>query len=240
MIRLADGGTIKGLVIDDRTGRPAAGITIGLQGIYNQEGDARIFFGRATTDAKGEYQFAALPSGKFNVLFQRDLADVTAVAIDSLEVHPGQVVAAPAMRLIPGCLIKGRIIEDGSGKQLTLRDGEYLDLQSQGPAMPSSGAGVDVAVVRKDGTFEIRMPPGDTWMAVRDRVPLEASRNSGGALTVPESGELQLEYHVRRYIPPKASAAAPPKQSKTAANRHPGARRQSMTASQRTRSAESA
>ena len=206
LIRLMNGGVIQGQVVDDRTGRPAAGITLGLQGAQNQKGKVQGFSGRATTDAKGEYRFAGLPPGKFNVYYNRDRTDVTAAAIASFEVRAGQTAEAPVMHLIPGCLIKGRIIDDATGKQLTLRDGEYLDLQSQGPAKPSSGAGVDVAVVRKDGTFEIRMPPGDSWLAVRanstflgrGRTSFNADQNSGGDLQVPESGELKVEYHVRR------------------------------------------
>jgi hypothetical protein len=202
-MRLVKGGAIKGRIVDDVSARHGAGIALHLQGTHDQTGKARSVSESAETDGQGQYHFDSLPGGKFNVFINSPGLDATAVAVDSLEVHAGETVTAPPIRLLRGCVVKGRVIDDTTGKLVNRGDKEHLDVQIKGPSRPSSGAAVEVAEVQKDGTFEVRLPPGDTWMGLRTRQdgPFDPTGRSGWSGSVPDGGEIKVEFHVRRISP---------------------------------------
>jgi hypothetical protein len=202
-MRLFKGGVIKGRIVDDVTTRHGARITLHLQGIDDQTGKASSFSESAETNGQGEYHFDSLPGGKFNVFLNHPALGAAAVAINALEVHVGETVTAPPIRLLRGCVVKGRVVDDTTGKLVSRGDKEYLDVQIKGPSRPSSGAAVEVAEVRKNGTFEIRLPPGDTWMGLRARQdgPFDPTGPCGWSGLVPDGGEMDVEFHIRRINP---------------------------------------
>ncbi len=207
VMRLVKAGVIEGRIVDEITGKHGAGITVGLQGINWQKGKASSYWDHSVTDADGHYRFASLPAGKFNLFIDDTPLDAAAAAIDSLEMKAGQTVIAPPIRMVRGCLIRGLIIDDATGKGVSLREGDHLDIQSHGPARPRSGAAVQVAEIRKDGTFEIRLPPGDSWLGVRVGESFDYSGKGGDELSVSDASVINVEYHVRRYDPSKEKAA---------------------------------
>jgi beta-lactamase regulating signal transducer with metallopeptidase domain/5-hydroxyisourate hydrolase-like protein (transthyretin family) len=207
VMRLLKGGVIEGRIVDDITGKHGAGITVDLQGVYQQKGKASRCFDTTVTDANGHYRFASLPVGKFNLFIDNEHLDTAAAAIDSFELKAGQNASAPPIRLVHGCLIRGIVIDDATGKWMSLRDGEHLDIQSHGPARPPSGACVQVAEIRKDGTFEIRLPPGNSWLGLRGGNTFEIFGKGGGEYTLSEGSDIAVEYHVRRHDPSKDSAS---------------------------------
>src|SRR6202035_2345357 len=110
------------------------------------------------------------------------------------------------IHLIKGGVVKGRVIDDATGKPVIREDGEYLDVQLQGPSQPRSGAGVGVVEIKKDGTFEVRLPPGENWLALRtdnSGETFDVTGHDGGYITVPNGGEVEGEYHVQRVRPVK-------------------------------------
>ncbi|HEX4073662.1 MAG TPA: carboxypeptidase regulatory-like domain-containing protein, partial [Planctomycetaceae bacterium] len=221
VMHLVKAGVIEGRIVDQITGKHGAGITVHLQGIDKQQGKAADYDDSTVTDANGQYRFASLPGGKFNLFIDNEHLDAAAAAIDSFELKAGQTGTAPPIRLVRGCLIKGRIIDDGTGKLANLRDGDYLDIQSHGPARPRSGAAVQVAKIREDGTFEIRLPPGDSWLGVRGGNAFEITREGGGRYLLADGDNIAVEYHVRRHDPSKESASKLSKDQEPLAEHEP-------------------
>ena len=85
------------------------------------------------------YRFASLPGGKFNLFIDNEHLDAAAAAIDSFELKAGQTATAPPIRLVHGCLIKGRIIDDATGKAVSLRRGRHLDYSEPRPRDREAG-----------------------------------------------------------------------------------------------------
>ncbi len=204
-IVLAKGAILTGRVLHGDTGKPAVDITIELQGLDHQKGDASSFWSTNKTDNEGRYRLGPLPEGKFNVFIESGL-DFTATAIDSIEVRGDRTVTAPVIHLIKGGVVKGRVIDDSTGKSVNLGEDHSLDVQVKGPSRPWSGAAVEVADIKTDGTFEIRLPPGSNWLALRtlSSETFQASGESGGDLIVPDGAEIKVEYHVRRIAQAKS------------------------------------
>lgn len=206
---LAKGSVVKGRLIDEKSGKPAAHVKVFIQEIRGQDFKNFMVLDRgAETDASGYYRFHSVPKGKFNICLSSRLPDRTAVAINSFEVPEGQAVEAPAMRLIRGGVVKGLVIDDVTGKPVVHDDDEFLDVQVWGPSRPNTGDGIDIAEIAMDGTFEIRLPPGKNFLGLRTDntgeifMPADGG-SSGGYYSVPDGGELELEFHVRRVKPPK-------------------------------------
>ncbi len=199
LLRLVNGGVLKGRIVNDLTEKPTAGITVNLQGIQKQNGKARGFFESTKSDGQGQYRFAGLPSGKFNVFIDSTGPDATAAAIDSLPVERSQTTTAPPIHLIRGGVIKGRVIDDATGKPLELRDSEKLGVRIYGPTRPWSGGACDYGMVGKDGTFEMRLPPGESSLqltTLSGGMLLNPTGDDGGEVIVPDGGEVHIEYHV--------------------------------------------
>jgi beta-lactamase regulating signal transducer with metallopeptidase domain len=206
VMRLVKGGEIRGRIVDDVSGRLVAGLKVDLQGIYEQKGTAQSFFASTKSDASGQYQFTALPAGTFNIFLDDTGPDVTAAAIESLSVECSQMTAAPPIHLIRGGLLKGRVIDDATGKPFVVRAGEQLGVRIYGPTRPKGGA-CHYAIVNKDGTFEMRLPPGLSSLLVTNLSggPFfnPAVGDDGGKVIVPDGGEVHVEYHGTRFEPPK-------------------------------------
>lgn len=211
---LAKGATIRGQILRGTTAASLADRLIFIQPVEGQSSDAHAFWAFTRTDGNGRYRVDSLPGGKFNILLEDSRSDVTAAAIDSLVVLEGQTVEAPPLRLVKGGVVKGIVIDDANGKPVHHEESELLDVQIKGPSRPWSGAAVDVAEISKDGQFEIRLPPGTNWLALRTDNPdetFESTSENGGYVSVPDGGEVRVEYHVRRVKPPKAAPSNHPR-----------------------------
>jgi beta-lactamase regulating signal transducer with metallopeptidase domain/protocatechuate 3,4-dioxygenase beta subunit len=206
LMRLVKGGEIRGRVVDDVVGRPTVGITVDLQGLHEQAGPARGFFASTTSDELGQYRFTGLPRGKFNIFLDKTGADVTAAALESLSVECSQTTTAPPIHLIRGGVLKGRVIDDATGKPLELRNGEKLGVRIYGPTRPLSGGACHYAIVNKDGTFEMRLPPGRSSLlltTLSNGMLFNPTGNDSDEVSVPNGGEVHVEFHVTRMEPPK-------------------------------------
>jgi beta-lactamase regulating signal transducer with metallopeptidase domain/5-hydroxyisourate hydrolase-like protein (transthyretin family) len=214
LMRLVKGGEIRGRIVDV-AGRPSAGMTVNLQGLLEQEGPARGFFASMTSDGLGKYRFTGLPGGKFNVFLfdvflDKTAADVTAAALESLSVECTQTTTAPPIHLIRGGVVTGHVIDDTTGKRLLLRKGEELGVRIYGPTRPWSGGACHYAIVKEDGTFEMRLPPGQSSLlltTLSGGMLFNPTDNDGGDVTVPDGGEVHVEYHVTPMEPPKEADA---------------------------------
>jgi beta-lactamase regulating signal transducer with metallopeptidase domain/5-hydroxyisourate hydrolase-like protein (transthyretin family) len=217
-IELAKGAVITGLVVDGKTGRPAPGLTVSLQGIQkvvvegervvktDQSEKAEDYGTRAQTDQNGRYRLTTLPAGKFNICVWNP-PGLTSAALDSLEVKQGQTVEAPPIRLTKGGLIKGRLIDVATGKPATLTAGEQPTIGAHGPARPRSGAAIQGTPVKSDGTFEFQLPPGKNWVYVSGKGQFDVvgePRPFFGhvvhEIQVVEGGEYNIEFRITRVL----------------------------------------
>lgn len=87
------------------------------------------------------------------------------VALDSFKVEAGEAHQAPALRLIEGGFILGRVINEATGEPI--KPGATSDVTIQGPSRPRSGAAVQSSRVREDGSFRIRVAPGRNYIYLR-------------------------------------------------------------------------
>jgi hypothetical protein len=218
-IELAKGAVITGLVVDGKTGRPAHGLTVSLQGIEkvvaegerfvktDQSEKAENYGTRAQTDQNGRYRLTSVPEGKFNISVWKNPPGFTSAALDSFAVRQGQTVEVPPIRLIKGGLIKGRLIDNATGQPATLVGDETTSIGAHGPSHPRSGAAIQGTQVKSDGTFEMRLPPGTNWVYVSGKgqfdVVGEIRRGFGHVvheIEVVEGREYNIEFRITRIL----------------------------------------
>ncbi len=241
-IELAKGAVITGLVVDGESGRPAPGLTLALQGIDKQSRKANSYWTTAQTDQGGRYRLTSLPAGKFNVYLRKNPPGLTFAALDSFEVRQSQTVEAPPIRLIKGGLIKGRLIDDATGQPAMLTGDETASIGAHGPSRPRSGASIQGTDVKKDGTFEMRLPPGTNWIYVSGTGPFgvvgDVRPGFGHVvreIKVVEGAEYDLEFRVTKGLPPKSSNDKRTQTESRAVARHLETRTAGATAEQKAR-----
>jgi beta-lactamase regulating signal transducer with metallopeptidase domain/protocatechuate 3,4-dioxygenase beta subunit/Leucine-rich repeat (LRR) protein len=169
----------EGTVIDDETGKPAAGVRVWAPGESVDSkrllrlGAAVKGGGHTKTDEQGHYRFGTLPAGTYNIWAEpagsneiRSAANPwTMRAIDGLTLAVGQTVTGADLRLIKGGLIKGRVVDDATGKPVLSVHGLHMDVGVYGPARPRRdwSAAVQLGDVNHRGEFELRVPAGKNF-----------------------------------------------------------------------------
>jgi protocatechuate 3,4-dioxygenase beta subunit len=171
-IVLLPAATISGRVTYHGTGRPAAGIAIGAQGIEQSE------WGGAVTDADGRYTIKQLRPAAYNVAVSLDgkaAEQWTAVAHEAVPVTLGGRVTDVDFELIKGELITGKVIAGYTGEGIP---GMWVGVY--GPARPRSGAWVQSYLTRADGSYSLRVPPGPQYLYLQNEPPpgFRLKRNS--------------------------------------------------------------
>lgn len=157
------GAALEGRIVYAGSNEPAAGV--GVRIISAKEGDYR----QGVTDEQGRYRFVSLRGEKYNIWPVS--TEWTAPAIDSIRAVSGETTKAPDVRLVRGAVIRGRLVHGVTGKPLTLaefctpvdqRVSVYLAVK--GPDRPNSGPVHHGVTFRNDGSFEVRLPPGESMI----------------------------------------------------------------------------
>lgn len=177
--------TIEGRVVDAQTGQPLAGLLVYAQMNNGSRPAAKAFLAEerlklaallsggpeVRTDEQGRYRMRALPLGAYNIWAEQP--GRTGAAIDSLAGNRNAVTSAPDIRLGPGGIIKGRVIDAATGQPVQLdRPIPYVDaVMFHGPSRPVSGGAVESCTIRSDGTFELRAAPGPNFLYVNGQAP---------------------------------------------------------------------
>jgi hypothetical protein len=107
--------------------------------------------------------------GTFNVAIglNADLSQsCTAVAYEALSLEQGEHAAGKDFQLIPGALITGKVLDANTQKPLA-----GLSIGVYGPAHPKSGAWVQTCRSGADGSYQLRVPPGDQYVYFQDLPP---------------------------------------------------------------------
>jgi hypothetical protein len=210
--------TIEGRVIDDKTAAPLAGVTVRVQMTNASQGSTRTLLaderlmlawllssgGEALTDEQGRYRFRALPLGAYNVWAEQQ--GRTGPAIDSLAGNRSAATVAPDLRLGPGGVVKGRIIDAATGQLLKLeRPIPWADtVLFYGPARPKSGGAVESAPIQPDGTFALRAPPGLNYLYLNLTCDARAVEITPVKVQEGETVEVELFVHNDAAEPPAA------------------------------------
>ena len=154
-------GELRGRVLDAVTGTPAAEVLVTIQAtkqsLVGRKGEG--FVRETRTDAKGEYQFSALPLLDYNIW--ADAADRTCSALNSVSVVDGKISTADDLQLVEGSWIEGRVLSF-RGEPL-IRDpqtGERLRIGLNGPARPRSVISFESFPIDDDGRFRLRVSAG--------------------------------------------------------------------------------
>ena len=163
-VRMNEGGVIEGVVFG-RDGAPLPGASVStLQGDLDESPVAKLFGGlvpcnitKATvnTDAQGKFRIAMLNEGKYHVKVAHP--DHFDVRFRELEVHSGQTLTVPDVRMEAGTVVLGLVRVDGvPAGQIQVAVSAVVD-----PARPGVPFHCE-AQTGSDGKFTLgrRLPPG--------------------------------------------------------------------------------
>jgi thiol-disulfide isomerase/thioredoxin/protocatechuate 3,4-dioxygenase beta subunit len=158
-VELEPGGTIRGKVIYEETGRPAGGVHLKCRERYSGRGREE-----AVSGEDGVFELRGLPSGTFLVVgearSETEAADHIVVPKNDVIVEAGEVTADVELQLIRGLLISGRAYDEDTGEPVA---GVRLGFFHQG--------GYEVVSTQTDGTYAVRVVPGRIWRKVESFPP---------------------------------------------------------------------
>ncbi len=148
--RLVRAAQVAGRVIDSRTGKPLAGVTIGASAtrteIFESGGD------NAKTDVDGNYLIQGLRSGEHTIqLLEGADKTLTAPAYAKSLLKPGETFRAD-FALSVGKRLTGRVVDIDTGAPIPNCKVTY-----NGPARPHDGLSTETG---RRGEFEFFVPPG--------------------------------------------------------------------------------
>ncbi len=152
-VTLPIGCSVTGVVTDEVTGQPAAGATI----IAHRLDEWGKEF--AATDKMGRFRLV-VPEGRYN--FQAESQDRVCVAVTDIECLAGEKIELPALKLIAGGFISGRIVNTATGQSVSVSEnGEPIRLGLFGPSQPKGQAMLTEADDK--GGFVLRAAPGENF-----------------------------------------------------------------------------
>jgi beta-lactamase regulating signal transducer with metallopeptidase domain/5-hydroxyisourate hydrolase-like protein (transthyretin family) len=187
--------TVTGVVEFATTGKPAAGIEVSAEPM---EGGKRGHGGSAMTDASGHFVVMHLPPGQFNLLlhlgktFQNDW---TAAAHEGMSFKPGERRDNVNFELIKGGIITGKVVAADTGQPIL---GAGVGIY--GPAHPRSSSSIQSAEVNDDGTYMLRVPPGEQYVYITD-LPRNAYRRGNtekSGVTVADGQTVSTDFKLPR------------------------------------------
>jgi hypothetical protein len=158
-IRLPDGCTVTGSVIDRVTGRPAAQALITCA--RSQDHSVREYV--TSTDREGRFRIV-VPEGRYT--FLAEWPERVCVALADRECIAGQQLELPQLVMISGGLIAGQVIDTKSGKPVSVsQNGDSIILGLFGPSFPAGRviSPVRLAPVDENGHFALRAAPGENY-----------------------------------------------------------------------------
>jgi|GEM_PF-1418997 len=126
------GCKLEGVVMDDATGKPAAGALVTAQNLENVQDDAAT-----TTDSEGRYRLMVM-EGNYNI-FAESADRVCNAAISNQEATNGQTIELPPLELTAGGWIEGRVINTKTGEPVV----DYRDAHPQDPGHTRSPSSPD-------------------------------------------------------------------------------------------------
>jgi RNA polymerase sigma factor (sigma-70 family) len=156
---------IVGVVRDNATGKPLAGVTVhtylisGMEGIHNN-------LIRVTTDKDGRYRIVGLPKGQGNQIATRPGGLPYLPAMERVPDTPGLEPVTVDFALQRGIWVTGRVTDKSTGK--TVASGiEYFALSDNPHLKTVRLDDTNWQPTKDDGTFRTVVPPGPGIITVR-------------------------------------------------------------------------
>lgn len=153
-VTLYSPAVVEGRVLDEVTGRPAAGVAVCAQGV------ARHGWYETTTDADGRYRLR-MTRDHYNLW--ANAADRIAVAAKAIKAERGRTVTGADIRLVGGGFVVGTVL-GADGKPISPAKESPVLIAHYGPARPRTGAAVTSTKVEADGTYSLRVAPGRNYV----------------------------------------------------------------------------
>jgi 5-hydroxyisourate hydrolase-like protein (transthyretin family) len=168
--------------------KPAARVKICTQGADKSQSQETY------TDDAGKYELTNLGADKYNIWIEAP--NYTCVAVNSLQVSAGEKVDAPDLELVKGGFIKGKVVDQATNEPIC--PGDDADVAIYGPSRPESGAAVETSLIQKDGTFSIRVAPGNNRIYIRCGEGWKGVKPDDIRLNVEEGQTVTQDFTVRK------------------------------------------
>lgn len=136
---------IEGQVFDVVQNRPAKNALVSAQGV------ARSGWYQTVTDGEGRYKLV-VSEDHYNIW--ADVKDRIAIAVKSIPATPAEKTVNADIKLVRGGFVEGQGLNPGTF------------VANYGPARPKTGAAVNSAKVKPDGTFRLRVAPGNNYIYI--------------------------------------------------------------------------
>lgn len=136
---------IEGKVFDVVLNQPAKGALVSAQGV------ARSGWYQTVTDREGRYQLL-VTEDHYNIW--ADVDDRIPIAVKSIPAIPAEKTENAEIKLVRGGFVEGQGLNPGTF------------VANYGPAKPQTGAAVNSAKVKPDGTFRLRVAPGNNYIYI--------------------------------------------------------------------------
>ena len=171
-VTLLTPAVVEGRVIDKVTGMPAADVSVSAQSTNSSQ--HRYNYVEITTDAEGRYRLLLMPD-TYNIW--ATAPDRTMIALDSFDAKKGNN-APPDLELIGGAIIDGKVVDAEGNPAKGGMGMRALRIGLRGPSRPLSGAATDSRPLGADGTFRLRVPPGENYPFVQNAAADRDQRNA--------------------------------------------------------------
>jgi hypothetical protein len=168
--------------------KPAAHVKIYTQGADKSQSQETY------TDDAGKYELTNLGADRYNIWIEAP--NYTCVAVNSLQVSAGEKIDAPDLELVKGGFITGKVIDQATNESIC--PGDDADVAIYGPSRPESGAAVETSLIQKDGTFSIRVAPGNNRIYIRCGEGWKGAKPDDLRLNVEEGQTVTTDFTVRK------------------------------------------
>jgi hypothetical protein len=181
--------SVKGRVIEKGSGKPIPGL------IVRASGHDSSSFENAKTDSNGNYEFSLVSTTKFNLKVYHPELDAKARVVSG---KSGQAITVDDLELESLVTVKGIVIDDETEKPFTSDSEEPFVIHWYDEACPKTTAECKSAPINKDGTFELKVLPGEIFPYIGNHSLIEVGGKYKEGLLVSRDEPIELEFRVRK------------------------------------------
>jgi hypothetical protein len=180
---------VKGRVIERVTGKPIAGLSVtALEQEYR-------LFENTNTDSDGKFELSLVSNTKYNLRTRHPELDAKATVVSGAS---GQTITVNDLELEALVTVKGIVIDDETEKPFTSDSKEPFSIGCLDDSCPKSTGGCKSARINKDGTFELRVLPGEIFPYVANASLINVGGKYKEGLLVSREEPVELEFRVRK------------------------------------------
>jgi hypothetical protein len=202
VFRLTAGCAVTGTVIDEVTGKPAAGVAVTAQHNKDVRDDTHV-----VTDEMGRYRML-VADGRYNIVAETE--DRVCIAIPDHRCRSGETIELPPIKLTQGGWIEGRVLNAVTGEpNVTWRSGDRITVGLFGPANPAPARNSIILrrhldEVDNQGRFKLRAAAGANYPYLVNEQDKRTAWDSMNhpAVVVNDGETVQYDMFVEPEIPP--------------------------------------